>query len=688
MAKLFTDAFYTAIDSDGDPISGAKWNFYETGTTTRQDTFTDNALSVAHANPVVADAAGRFAPIYIKDVDYKAVLTDAADVVIKTIDPVHGRDDSALYLNIQSRGALGDGSTDDLANVQAVENDADDAGYIMLVPPVTASYRLNGRLVLSANVGLLGHGEGSYFKFDDAASAGDLEVSGFNTIDTMRLNFEGSQGIFATSGASDVRLLSIHTESDPANETISVQMNQPNTDRWWSIAGYYEDPSYAWLLNSGATGQGAFFIGNFVELAFSDAFAVNDTNRSYADVICALNVLSCDTTGSGGGSSGFVISVAGGKRIINALNSCYNTRQEAIHIEGQCEGLITLGTILDECDEDGVHILNRPFLTFDANTDVSLGDDEITITNHRMRTAQRVDYEIGAGTAIGGLTDEDRYYVIIVDDDTIQLATTPANAIAGTQINLTTQPASETHTLEAYSGGYVTTDIYARQKDLGRTDTGVDFIDDSNLSVQDQILSNVYTEGFATGVDFGLTKRVLASNIITANATNAIQLTGRQHRMSNIDRIIARDTDVGLLTRNAKVGHITFEDVTTLWSFTGSAGQGTTMKGHAGEVRWTHGGTGAEWVVLFPAGANDRIMGKLQAHAMLFGGTADNGMVIAELDWDGTTLTLTTTVSRVTGAASVPTFRVNGGNLEFGLTDAGGRVYEVTWDFDGYHYIE
>lgn len=90
MAKLFTDAFYTAQDENGATISGAKWNFYLTGTTTRHDTFTDNAKTVAHANPVIADSAGRFAPIYLQDADYKAVLTDAADVVIKTVDPVHG----------------------------------------------------------------------------------------------------------------------------------------------------------------------------------------------------------------------------------------------------------------------------------------------------------------------------------------------------------------------------------------------------------------------------------------------------------------------------------------------------------------------------------------------------------------------------------------------------------------------
>lgn len=90
MAKLFSQATYQALDSNGDPLSGAKWNFYLTLTSTRHDTFTDNALSVAHANPVVADSSGRFAPVYLQDADYKAVLTEADDTVIQTVDPVHG----------------------------------------------------------------------------------------------------------------------------------------------------------------------------------------------------------------------------------------------------------------------------------------------------------------------------------------------------------------------------------------------------------------------------------------------------------------------------------------------------------------------------------------------------------------------------------------------------------------------
>lgn len=90
MANRFVAPVFTALDSIGVSISGAKLNFYQAGTTTRLDTFSDNALTSAHANPVVADSAGRFPDIFLQAQNYKVVFTDAVDVTIWTADPVAG----------------------------------------------------------------------------------------------------------------------------------------------------------------------------------------------------------------------------------------------------------------------------------------------------------------------------------------------------------------------------------------------------------------------------------------------------------------------------------------------------------------------------------------------------------------------------------------------------------------------
>jgi len=71
--------------------NGYKLYFYETGTTTPLDTYSQSDLAAGHENlnPVVADANGLFGPIYLKPTpDYKAVLTNSAGTTIWTADPL------------------------------------------------------------------------------------------------------------------------------------------------------------------------------------------------------------------------------------------------------------------------------------------------------------------------------------------------------------------------------------------------------------------------------------------------------------------------------------------------------------------------------------------------------------------------------------------------------------------------
>jgi len=69
-------------------------------------------------------------------------------------------------------------------------------------------------------------------------------------------------------------------------------------------------------------------------------------------------------------------------------------------------------------------------------TDVDTGTGQITVADSWI-TGTEVIYRANGGTAIGGLTDETKYYVIRVDATHIKLATTLANANAGTSITLT-----------------------------------------------------------------------------------------------------------------------------------------------------------------------------------------------------------------------------------------------------------
>lgn len=110
MAARFTLPHFAVYDSNGDPLSGAKLNFYQTGTTTRLDTYSDDDLTTANANPVVADSSGRFGDIFLLPQDYKVVLTDADDVQIFTADPVRTTVGSTAVLSKSANytAAVGD----------------------------------------------------------------------------------------------------------------------------------------------------------------------------------------------------------------------------------------------------------------------------------------------------------------------------------------------------------------------------------------------------------------------------------------------------------------------------------------------------------------------------------------------------------------------------------------------------
>ncbi len=78
-------------DPNGKPYAGAKAYFYITGTTTAQNTYSDYALTVPNANPVVADGNGMWGPIYLlPNVRYRVTLKTSTDALIYTQDDYAG----------------------------------------------------------------------------------------------------------------------------------------------------------------------------------------------------------------------------------------------------------------------------------------------------------------------------------------------------------------------------------------------------------------------------------------------------------------------------------------------------------------------------------------------------------------------------------------------------------------------
>ena len=86
--------------------------------------------------------------------------------------------------------------------------------------------------------------------------------------------------------------------------------------------------------------------------------------------------------------------------------------------------------------------------TFDGTAGgVTVGTDSITVTAHGFSTGDKVTYSNGGGTSITGLTSGNDYFVIVVNANTVKLASSFALAKAGTAIDLTVVGVGTSHSL-------------------------------------------------------------------------------------------------------------------------------------------------------------------------------------------------------------------------------------------------
>ena len=135
------------FDNNGVPLAGGLIYTYAAGTTTPQATYTTSAGTIAHANPIVLDSAGRVpgGEIWLLFASYKFVLKTSTAVLIATYDNITSGAGITTIVNF-----TGDGTTVNFGLGNATNENTTNV-YINGVYQQKNTYSLSGsNLVFSA----------------------------------------------------------------------------------------------------------------------------------------------------------------------------------------------------------------------------------------------------------------------------------------------------------------------------------------------------------------------------------------------------------------------------------------------------------------------------------------------------------------------------------------------------------
>jgi hypothetical protein len=202
--QFFTDT--------GVPLSGGKLYSYAAGTTTPQATYTTAAGSIAHANPIILDSAGRVSTGEIwltAGSNYKFVLKTSADITIATWDNITGINGTGItsnavnvqydppftngvstnvqvklsqYITAEDFGAVGNGTANDTT---ALQNAIDSltSGQILLIQ---GNYKITSALTITNKSRIRLTGKGRIFLSGASSSSYLLRLIG--TIDNLEID--------------------------------------------------------------------------------------------------------------------------------------------------------------------------------------------------------------------------------------------------------------------------------------------------------------------------------------------------------------------------------------------------------------------------------------------------------------------------------------------------------------------
>lgn len=169
--SLFEAGIIPALDEDANPISGAKWYFYNHGTLTPRAVYANDSLVTSLGSNITADIAGRFPNAYLDSEDlYRAILKDAGGIQLRDIDPVRSEAEQVFtgtYVAASMFVESGDNGDDALALQRAIDTVYAAGGGTVLI--YSGSYIWLTAVAMKSNVTVLAY-SGTQIDVNDAPS--------------------------------------------------------------------------------------------------------------------------------------------------------------------------------------------------------------------------------------------------------------------------------------------------------------------------------------------------------------------------------------------------------------------------------------------------------------------------------------------------------------------------------------
>ena len=324
--RVFTNQVFSNTGIVGE---GFKINFFEAGTTTPQNTFSNEALTIANSNPIIADENGRFIDVFVSNIRlYKSVLTDTNNNVLKTLDPIDP--DSSSLDDFDPRPLAFWGITTGTAN-----------NYILTADPTLTSNKSTDIFALGININcnascdltIDSQSTKDLKKYDGAGSKIDLEAGDLQASQRYFITDDGVDYIVlapvpATESAPGIAPIATQAEVDAKTDDTKIVTSLKLAN--FSISGLLK--SVQTFTASGTWTKPANINGVRVQLVGAGGGGSGAGGSSSSGVAGTATSFGSHCSGNGGGGGGG--SGAGGSSSNGDINIAGGSGQNGINHAG------------------------------------------------------------------------------------------------------------------------------------------------------------------------------------------------------------------------------------------------------------------------------------------------------------------------------------------------------------------